>query len=169
MLVVVLPPVKIRPATSADIPNMISLERSCPTAAHWSEQQYQEAFQAGSPRRLILVVESGSDEKAGDRSEADANCACLGFLVAREVAREWELENIVVAERGRRKRIGSQLLEAFLRHVRETGGVALFLEVRESNLGARNLYEKTGFTVAGRRQSYYVDPLEDAILYRASV
>jgi ribosomal-protein-alanine acetyltransferase len=149
---------------------MISLECSCPTAAHWSDRQYRQAFEVdGRPRRSALIAESSSDEKSGDRKVAEANCACLGFLVAREIAGEWELENIVVAERARRKGIGSELLEALLRHVRETRGKAVFLEVRASNSGARNLYEKAGFSSTGRRKSYYADTIEDAILYRISL
>jgi [ribosomal protein S18]-alanine N-acetyltransferase len=42
---------------------------------------------------------------------------------------------------------------------------AILLEVRESNLPARRLYEKHGFRGVGRRQVYYMDPTEDAILY----
>jgi [ribosomal protein S18]-alanine N-acetyltransferase len=49
---------------------------------------------------------------------------------------------------------------------KERNGEAVLLEVRESNLAARRLYEKTGFVQAGVRKSYYVNPLEDAILYR---
>jgi ribosomal-protein-alanine N-acetyltransferase len=43
---------------------------------------------------------------------------------------------------------------------------AILLEVRESNLPARGLYEKHGFHVHGRRRAYYQRPVEDAVLYR---
>jgi [ribosomal protein S18]-alanine N-acetyltransferase len=42
---------------------------------------------------------------------------------------------------------------------------AILLEVRESNLPARRLYEKHGFREVGRRRAYYRDPAEAAILY----
>ena len=38
------------------------------------------------------------------------------------------------------------------------------LEVRESNLPARNLYTRFGFQTVGRRRRYYTLPEEDAIL-----
>mgnify|MGYP002582415600 FL=1 len=38
------------------------------------------------------------------------------------------------------------------------------LEVRESNLAARRLYEKNGFEIVGKRKNYYEKPAEDAIL-----
>ncbi len=92
--------------------------------------------------------------------------AAQAFLVGRVVEREWEIENIVVAGSRRRQSLGKQLLEEFLRISKGEGARAVFLEVRESNLAARRLYENSGFAENGRRQRYYKDPVEDAILYR---
>lgn len=150
--------VRIRPATAADLPFMRDLERMSTTAAHWSKQQYQQALQTGgSPERLVLVSE-GTGVQSGS--------SLLGFLVARHVAAEWELENIVVAPEARRRGTGMSLLDALLRVARQTDTASVFLEVRESNLTARGLYEKAGFCPAGRRRSYYTNPQEDAVLYR---
>jgi ribosomal-protein-alanine N-acetyltransferase len=60
-------------------------------------------------------------------------------------------------------------LGALLAAARETNSSSVFLEVRESNAPARNLYEKAGFEQTGRRKSYYADPAENAILYRFSL
>jgi ribosomal-protein-alanine N-acetyltransferase len=38
------------------------------------------------------------------------------------------------------------------------------LEVRLSNMPARRLYERFGFSVAGVRRAYYTNPVEDAIV-----
>jgi len=153
--------VTLRPATAADIPLLMELERECPTAAHWSEEQYAELFRTGGSERLVVGVPAtltGKDETG-----------LLGFLVARHVAPDWELENIVVAPAARRKGVGQRLLGALLAKALETGSQVLFLEVRESNAAARGLYEKAGFKPTGRRKSYYPNPQEDAILYRLSV
>ena len=40
------------------------------------------------------------------------------------------------------------------------------LEVRSSNMAARHLYESKGFIQFGVRKSYYLDPNEDALIYR---
>ena len=134
---------------------MLQLDRQSPTAAHWTDEQYRQAFQGEGPDRLLLVAESSLD--------------ILGFLVARHVAPEWELENIVVAPSARRKGLGKRLLDALLAAARETNSSAIFLEVRESNTSARTLYEKAGFEPAGRRKSYYTDPVEDAVMYRLTL
>ena len=89
-----------------------------------------------------------------------------GFLIAKVIAAEWELENIAIAGTARRRGLGTRLLGEFLDHVRAQGATAVFLEVRESNRAARSLYEKWAFEKAGRRVRYYRDPDEDAILYR---
>lgn len=95
----------------------------------------------------------------------DEPSRAVGFLVARHVASEWELENLVVAPESRKKGIGAQLMLALLEHVQQTKGECVFLEVRESNAAAMKLYEKLGFKQTGRRKSYYTSPLEDAVLY----
>ena len=41
----------------------------------------------------------------------------------------------------------------------------IMLEVRESNLAARRLYEKLGFSCDGERSAYYRNPVEKALLY----
>ncbi len=89
----------------------------------------------------------------------------IGFLVARNVAPEWELENVVVRAEFRGAGIGTQLLEALLTRARAINSRSIFLEVRESNTAARRLYAKAGFRETGRRKGYYSDPPEDAILY----
>jgi ribosomal-protein-alanine N-acetyltransferase len=142
----------IRPAIPADIPTMMALERHAATAAHWSALQHHAALDAPGPRRLALVIEEDSE--------------VCGFLVARVVDQEWEIENLAVARTARRRGLGTRLLGEFLGQVRDEGAEAVFLEVRESNRAARLLYEKWAFVETGRRHQYYQEPQEDAIRYR---
>ncbi len=146
-------PITSRLAIPADIPALIKLGEESSTAAHWSEKQYQDFF-LENQRRLILLCEGAADN------------SLVGFLVAHQIAPEWELENIVVAASAQRKGIGKQLLEALILQAKHTNSEAVFLEVRESNRAARSLYEAAGFRETGRRKSYYENPLEDAVLYR---
>jgi ribosomal-protein-alanine N-acetyltransferase len=159
--------VNIRPATVADIPALIDLERQCATAAHWTERQYRRLFQ--TDERLLLVAETLVPIASGPEPSPDSTRGTLGFLIARHLAPEWELENIVVAPMARQKGLGKRLFEALLAAARETNSSSVFLEVRESNAAARTLYEGVGFEPTGRRKSYYTDPIEDAVLYRRTV
>jgi ribosomal-protein-alanine N-acetyltransferase len=135
---------------------MIRLERQCPTAAHWTAQQYDALVEPQSTRIALITQKHDNDEIAG-------------FLVAGRLAPEWELENIIVAEKCRGEGIGTQLVQALLTHAKQANIESVFLEVRESNTAAVRLYEKLGFRVAGRRKSYYTSPLEDAILYAKDI
>jgi len=172
----------VRRANGADLPAMIDLARRSPTAADWSRQQYEALFATGDrggPERLALIAqdeviedESGlqSDRLTGatlnGATLGRATPSTLGFLLARRIDSEWELENIVVAESYRRQGVGKSLLTELL--ARATGS-AVFLEVRESNESARALYRKMGFEEAGLRKNYYTGPGENAVLYRFTV
>ena len=144
----------LRPATPADIPAMMKLVNHSATAAHWSRDHYDRIFGAEAPRRIALVIE----ETVG----------LQGFLIAHEIAGEWEIENIAIAGAARRRGLGTRLLGAFLDDARAQHATAVFLEVRESNHAARLLYEKWAFVESGRRPAYYKEPEEDAIVYRLS-
>jgi [ribosomal protein S18]-alanine N-acetyltransferase len=142
----------VRAATPDDVPELMRLERAAPSAAHWSKESYEAIGRDQAPRRIALVAER-------------PNRKLCGFVVARIVADECELENIVVEERETRHGIGSALVQELSRETRIRGVRRIFLEVRESNGPARGLYEKVGFQRDGERSSYYSDPTENAILY----
>jgi ribosomal-protein-alanine N-acetyltransferase len=142
----------IRPATPADIPDMIRLTDHSATAAHWSREQYDRSFDPGSPNRLAMVVQDSQ--------------SLQGFLIAQGILDEWEIENIAIASPARRRGLGTRLLGEFLDEARAKGARAVYLEVRESNRAACSLYEKWSFEQSGRRPRYYSDPVEDAIIYR---
>jgi ribosomal-protein-alanine N-acetyltransferase len=148
--------IAIRPATLADIAALLALQRRAPTSAQWNEDQYKDFFSDKGPSRLLLVAEAPPAQ-------------ILGCLVAQHVARDWELENIVVTPELQRSGIGHRLLAALIESAKQSNSEAVFLEVRESNAAARRLYEKSGFHQTGRRNSYYSNPLEDAILYRLNL
>ena len=146
---------KIRPATSDDIPAMMALERHAVTAAHWSREQYDAVLSGGGIRRLGLVLEEDAKVRA--------------FLAARAIGKEWEIENMAVAGPARRRGLGTRLLGEFLERARAEGAEAVYLEVRASNEAARSLYEKWAFLEAGRRRDYYRNPTEDAVVYRLAL
>jgi ribosomal-protein-alanine N-acetyltransferase len=72
--------------------------------------------------------------------------------------------NIAVEKEYRRRGIATLLLEFVFDDLRRRKAVSCFLEVREHNLPARNLYEKVGLVPTGRSSHYYGN--EDAIIYQ---
>ncbi|MDQ6665168.1 MAG: GNAT family N-acetyltransferase [Acidobacteriota bacterium] len=87
----------------------------------------------------------------------------LAFLVWRELAPgEIEILDVMTKPEFRRRGIARNLLQTLLR---EHAGTA-FLEVRESNEPARELYRLAGFFEIGRRKDYYSDPVDNAIVMK---
>jgi ribosomal-protein-alanine N-acetyltransferase len=76
---------------------------------------------------------------------------------------------VVVAREERNRGIGIKIIRELLLQAQRGGATSVLLEVRESNLAARRLYEKLGFSLQGRRSNYYREPEEDALLLCFSI
>jgi ribosomal-protein-alanine N-acetyltransferase len=144
-------PVALRSARLNDVPTILAIEQRAPGASHWTADQYNKLVEHG----VVLVAEFAATEEG----------KLCGFLSAQIVAGEWEIENVVVAPEFLHRGIASELIGALIQRACEERASAVLLEVRESNLAARRLYEKHGFREVGRRRLYYKVPDEDAILY----
>ena len=77
-----------------------------------------------------------------------------GFALIRAIVDEAELLLIAVAPAAQHQGIGAALLDDFIAFARSRGASRLHLEVRDGN-SAMVLYERAGFTLAGRRRDYY--------------
>jgi ribosomal-protein-alanine acetyltransferase len=138
---------KIRDFRATDAPAIAEILRDSAEAAQWPPESY--ARLAESPGCLVRVCE--------------ANGQTVGFLAARQAADEAEILNIGVLRDFRRKGVASALLLAALDEFPRSASARVFLELRESNLPARTLYERHGFVPSGRRKAYYLQPTEDAV------
>ena len=81
---------------------------------------------------------------------------------------ELTLNTLCVAKPYRRQGIARQLWDA-VRSMMQGVCTVCYLEVRESNLAARTLYESLGFVQNGRRPRYYSLPEEAAVLMEAAL
>ena len=170
----------IRPATRADIPSMLLLTDKTPMASRWPRAQYERLYETDAPRRVTLICEEHSEEdhpeedgfakQSSDEQHFDEqHNKVRGLITALVVADEWEVENVVVAVEVRRRGHATRLLSALIDIARAENARAIFLEVRESNTAARQLYKNAGFHESGHRPRYYSNPAEDAILYRHAI
>lgn len=99
----------------------------------------------------------------------DAQDGVLGYVIARRMADEGEILNVGVAPSARRRGVGRLLVRKALERLGELGARSVYLEVRESNVAARELYREFGFVEVWRRAKYYQRPVEDAILLKAAI
>ncbi len=87
----------------------------------------------------------------------------MGYCGMYRVFNEGEIVNVAVAEAYRRKKVALRLLKQLFIESSELKVDNFFLEVRESNQPAIQLYKKLGFTEAGIRKNFYEKPRENAI------
>ena len=140
---------QIVPMAARHVASIAALERKC-FSDPWSEAAIAPELE--NPLSLWLVAEQGD--------------AVLGYVGSQSVPPEADMMNIAVAPEARRQGIAEALVHALEAALRENGVESLTLEVRVSNLPARALYEKLGFTPVGLRKNYYFHPKEDACILR---
>lgn len=95
-------------------------------------------------------------------TEVDGGIAAM--LVAWLIVDEIHIATFATHPDHRHQGFGSQLLLHTLRYAKEEGANSSFLEVRENNEAAIGMYRKFGFVENGRREGYYKNNNEAAIL-----
>ena len=139
---------EIRRLRADDAQAVAEILRQSPQAVFWPEASVKEVLEwKGS---LGIVIE--------------ANGKVVGFLIGRQTIEEAEVLNLAVVPGSRRNGMGGALLQAAVEEFRTRGANRVYLEVRESNAAGIAFYEKHGFGKAGRREGYYRDPVETAII-----
>lgn len=76
---------------------------------------------------------------------------------------EGDITSVAVDENFRRKGIAQKLITEFIKNLPENTE-NIFLEVRENNTPAINLYEKCGFEKLSLRKNFYSNPCENAVV-----
>ncbi len=120
-----------------DLPAVQRIEQ----AAHifpWSERVFQDCIRSG------YYLDGAYD---GPK--------LLGFSVVMPILNEWHLLNLCVDPKRQRRGIGRLLLEYMIEQAKKAEVDSLWLEVREGNDAARQLYAAYGFEQVGLRKAYY--------------
>lgn len=131
------------------VPQVAEMEALC-FCDPWSERSI--ASEVENPLSLWLVaVQDGR---------------AAGYVGSQTVLGETDMMNVAVHPESRRQGIAEALIQELICRLRERGSRCLTLEVRQSNLAARYLYEKMGFQQVGKRPGYYRNPKEDALILR---
>jgi [ribosomal protein S18]-alanine N-acetyltransferase len=105
-----------------------------------------------------------TDNPASRPWVAELDGRIIAMLVAWLIVDEIHIATIATHPDFRKQGIGGKLLAFTLQSAKEEGAVSSFLEVRESNAAALKIYHKFGYVESGRREGYYKDNDEDAIL-----
>lgn len=147
-------PARLRGMSWEDIPTLTALEQELFADDAWTEQSWWSEL-AGRPRReyVVAVDEAGT---------------ILGYAGVDHSGDVADIMTIAVAPAGRRRGIGSLLLDHLLHLARAAGEAHVLLEVRADNEPAIALYTRFGFTTISVRRRYYPGGV-DAHIMRISL
>jgi ribosomal-protein-alanine N-acetyltransferase len=140
--------VSIRRMTLEDVPAVVALDQIS-FSLPWPERSF----------RFELT-----DNPASRCWVAEIDRRIVGMIVNWIFVDEAHIATIATHPDYRRQGIARKLLTYTLQSAVREGAQSSFLEVRESNLAAQEMYRKFGYVEVGRRKRYYRDNNEDAIL-----
>jgi ribosomal-protein-alanine N-acetyltransferase len=140
--------VVIRRMTVEDVPAAHAIDISSFTLP-WPERSFRFEV-TDNPAARCWVAELGG--------------RVVGMLVLWMIIDEAHIASLATHPEYRQQGIAKQLLVEALDNAYTEGARTAFLEVRAGNDVARRMYQKFGFDEVGRRERYYKDNNEDAIL-----
>lgn len=135
-------------ARTADLDEIARIEGAS-FLVPWKREFF--ASELEEPYRYARVLSGGGD----------VHPRIGGYLFAVSLYEEFHINKIATDPALRHRGYGRRLLEDALSRAKSVGATAVTLEVRLSNLPAREFYRSYGFREAYRRKSYYQDG-EDA-------
>ena len=140
--------IKIRKMTQDDLEQVVAIDQAS-FSLPWPARSFQLELTDNPVSRCWV---------------AELDGRVVAIMVAWLIVDEIHIATIATHPDFRKQGIGKNLLLHTLRCAREEGALTSFLEVRESNLVAIEMYRQFGYTESGRRSGYYKDNGEDAIL-----
>ena len=146
--------IELRACTLADVEGVLEILKQAPEAAAWSGAALEDALRQQPETSFLVAAESEE---------------IVGFIVGRRIVDEGEILNLGVRSERRSQGIGAALVKRLGGLFEKQGARRLFLEVRESNVGALQFYMGLGFHQTGKRPNYYHQPEEGALVLEAKL
>lgn len=144
----------IRLAKSEDLPLFIALEDDAYKGFHaWNKYDFEHDWYRNPYCVYILVEETTNKE-------------VVGMISGRFLAKGAHISHLLVREKFQNRRLGSRLLDLWIRLAQLESVPQITLEVRASNQIAQNLYYGRAFKKQSEKKNYYSDNKETAYLLR---
>ena len=137
----------ISPLQPSHLEEVAEIERLC-FAEPWSQQALTFLLQDTN----LGVVALNEQNKP------------IGYGGLLTVLDEGQITNIAVHPDFRGMGVGKTILEKLIFESENRGIREISLEVRQSNLPAKALYQSHGFEIAGVRKGFYRNPTEDGLV-----
>jgi [ribosomal protein S18]-alanine N-acetyltransferase len=144
----VIAPVEVSAMRFADIPAVHEIE-SLSFRTPWPAYAFEQELKGNRLARYLVA-------RAGEK--------VVGFAGVWVMVDEAHITTFGVHPDWRRRGVGRQLLLNLFELANALDAARITLEVRESNAAAQALYRRFGFEESGRRERYYTDDGEDALV-----
>lgn len=140
---------RLAPMQVADVEAVLAIERRA-YEFPWTRGNFVDSLAAGYLARCLR----------------GADGALLGYFLAMQGVGELHLLNITVAPEVQGRGLARHMLDALQALAQPLGCEQIWLEVRQSNARARQVYLRYGFAEVGLRRAYYpaAQGREDAVL-----
>jgi [ribosomal protein S18]-alanine N-acetyltransferase len=133
------------------LPEILAIERAS-YVTPWTEGMFLDEMNTAHSQCLTVKIET------------EGKTWIAAYIIFWLVADEVHLHNLAVRPECRRQGLACSLMTLMKDIAAQTGMTRQTLDVRESNVGAINLYRKCGFAVKGKRPNYYTDTHEAALI-----
>ncbi len=144
----------IKPISVDEIDSIVILDRLC-FGGLWSIDSYRREMTNDNSHFLGVSI---------DKTLEPETSGIIGFGCFWAILDEAHITLLGVHPQYQRQGLGKLLLGALLDKARSIEMARATLEVRASNQGAIDLYERFGFQTVGRRKKYYQDTGEDGVI-----
>jgi ribosomal-protein-alanine N-acetyltransferase len=138
----------VEPMTLDDIPAVHRIERAS-FPVPWPDYAFRQEIESNRLAHYLVVRAGGQ---------------IVGYAGMWMMVDEAHVTTFAVLPDWRRRGIGGRLMLAMVHLAGELGARVATLEVRLSNVAARELYQRFGFRPVGIRPRYYSDNAEDALI-----
>lgn len=152
----------LREIEKSDIPTIVALEKEL-FSDPWTAEVFMEELEN---RSIFTKKVSGEEKSCKDLYLLEYKSRVIGFFLGWDILGDYTIMNIGVAKEFQGQGLGSFLLSKMIEMAIDLESLALYLEVRISNIAAHRLYSRFGFHEIGRRKNYYSHPQEDAIVMK---
>lgn len=147
---------RIQIVTEADLLPLVEACARIATRAYtngtgWTLKDFQSDMEAA--HRVYTVIYNGDQ--------------LVGYVGAVKVLDQVDITGVAVDPTYQRNGWAFKMMSRLVTSLE--ANTQVFLEVRKSNVAARQLYQRIGFSAINVRKAYYTHPDEDAILMKLSV
>jgi len=142
--------IEIRPMLLADVDRIILIEREI-FLFPWSPGNFSDSIKTGYACHVLQQTD-----------------ILMGYGIMMMSPEEGHILTLGIAADWQKKGLGKKLLQFLIQSAREQNAKSVFLDVRESNHGAAQLYKQMGFQHIATRKGYYpaMCGREDALVMR---